>query len=507
MKSLLLASLSVLVVPSVFAQAEFIPIDFGTGGVLQSYARGVDSTGSVVVGQAYTATTTFAFRWTASTGMVDLGVLPGGTSSADAIGVSGDGSWVCGSSNSPLGSEEAFLWSSTAGMQGLGILPTYVTSFAWDTTADGSTVVGDCYQLFGSSAFRWTSATGIVALPSLSGGGNNTARAISADGSTIVGATIGSSWVRAWSWTAGSGLVQLGALPGDNVSLAAAVTPDGSTIVGNSEDPFGFGQPVRWLSPGNPQSLGTYPGAFGTYAKGVSDDGLRVVGWASTNSGSIAFLWTNTGGLVDLPTYLIGNGATGVSGWTNLRAMDISGDGNVIVGSGVNPTGQLQGWIAVLDASTFYDIGTPFCDPMDLNCTGSPTQLTATIASGMGSDVNLFAAGGPSGEFGYFLIGAMENSPGISISNGRLCLGGQTGRYNVTGGVLNSLGQFDAAGDFVNLSGTGTSAGGFGFDVPASAPFGGMLAGSTWHFQLWHRDACGGPPASNFSNGLTVPVP
>jgi len=50
----------------------------------------------------------------------------------------------------------------------------------------------------------------------------------------------------------------------------------------------------------------------------------------------------------------------------------------------------------------------------------------------------------------------------------------------------------------------GTSTVGSGFDVPATVPITGsptISAGSTWHFQLWHREAAG---ASNFSNGLSV---
>ena len=51
-----------------------------------------------------------------------------------------------------------------------------------------------------------------------------------------------------------------------------------------------------------------------------------------------------------------------------------------------------------------------------------------------------------------------------------------------------------------NLSNTAVS--GFGFDVPLVLPFPGsqsILAGDTYHFQLWYRDGMG---VSNFSNGL-----
>ncbi|HPF13737.1 MAG TPA: hypothetical protein PLJ12_05680 [Planctomycetota bacterium] len=50
----------------------------------------------------------------------------------------------------------------------------------------------------------------------------------------------------------------------------------------------------------------------------------------------------------------------------------------------------------------------------------------------------------------------------------------------------------------------GTSGVTSGYDVPNTVPITGsptIVAGSTWHFQLWHRENGG---ASNFSNGLSV---
>lgn len=147
-----------------------------------------------------------------------------------------------------------------------------------------------------------------------------------------------------------------------------------------------------------------------------------------------------------------------------------------------------------------------FCDPMDPNSTGASTTLSGSMGTGVGSGLHLEATAGPPGEFGYFLIGTAPSDPGIVISQGRLCLavsgGNGFGRYNVTGGNLNSVGQFDASGVLQNLPGTSTV--GSGYDVPLNVPipgFGNIQAGETWHFQLWHREAGG---ASNFSNGITV---
>ncbi|MDF1837666.1 MAG: hypothetical protein P1V35_07355 [Planctomycetota bacterium] len=151
-------------------------------------------------------------------------------------------------------------------------------------------------------------------------------------------------------------------------------------------------------------------------------------------------------------------------------------------------------------------IGPVFCNPMDANSTGVPTRLGGHWGSGVGSDLHLDATSGPPNQIGYVLVGSSAAVPGIPISQGRLCMGTQStdvlGRYNVDGGPHISVGMFDANGVLQNL--VGTSASGSGFDVPSTLPIAGfptIVSGSTWHFQLWHRENGG---ASNFSNGLSV---
>ena len=108
-----------------------------------------------------------------------------------------------------------------------------------------------------------------------------------------------------------------------------------------------------------------------------------------------------------------------------------------------------------------------FCDPANPNSTGGEVFMYGHFAGGA---LHLDAGGGPTGEFGYFLVGnGAEVTNPLQISNGLLCLatsaGHAIGRYNVAGGALNSLGLFDGAGGFQNVSGTSTT--GVGFDVPA----------------------------------------
>ncbi len=150
-------------------------------------------------------------------------------------------------------------------------------------------------------------------------------------------------------------------------------------------------------------------------------------------------------------------------------------------------------------------VGTTFCDPAVANSTGLPTRISGTWSQESQSGLHLDAFQGPANQFAYFLIGTGVSEPGLAIGQGRLCLalGGGQGfaRYNVIGDVRNSIGRFDSGGILRNLAGTSSS--GSGFDVPTqiSPALGTITAGSTWHFQLWHRDL---GTQSNLSNGLSV---
>ena len=150
--------------------------------------------------------------------------------------------------------------------------------------------------------------------------------------------------------------------------------------------------------------------------------------------------------------------------------------------------------------------GIAFCNPMDPNSSGRSTTLRGEFGFASSSGLTLEVTSGPAGDIGYFLVGNGFADPGVSLGQGRFCLGlggaQIIGRYNVTGSRWNSIGIFNEGGVLVNFG--GTSASGFGFDVPISLPIAGaplISGGETWHFQAWHRDLGG---QSNFSNGLSV---
>lgn len=167
-----------------------------------SLATGVSGDGSAVVGRSVTATNSDeqAFRWTESSGMLGLGFLPGGGYRSNAAGVSADGSVIVGSGgvrnvNPALpGRTEAFRWTATDGMVGLGVLPGKSGSEATGVSADGSVIIG-LSSGGGDAAFIWTAEAGMRSLldvlvaggaTDLAGWTFTNALAISADGRHVL---------------------------------------------------------------------------------------------------------------------------------------------------------------------------------------------------------------------------------------------------------------------------------------------------------------------------------
>lgn len=61
-----------------------------------------------------------------------------------------------------------------------------------------------------------------------------------------------------------------------------------------------------------------------------------------------AFLWDRVRGMRRLDEVLAVEQGLAIAGWTLLEATDASFDGTTIVGNGINPSGQSEGWSAVV---------------------------------------------------------------------------------------------------------------------------------------------------------------
>jgi len=188
------------------------------------------------------------FRWTAETGMVDLGTFGG--SAGQATAVTPDGQIVAG----------------------------------WAQATGGSLI----------HAFRWTTGTGLVDLGTV-GGSYSQATAISADGQTIVGiSTDATNHWRAFRWTANGGIVNLEQLNNAPLSSATGVSADGSVVVGYNSEFGSSNRAFRWTPEGGMIDLGTLGGAY-SQANAVSGDGLMTVGWSLDQAGmQTAAFWLGT---------------------------------------------------------------------------------------------------------------------------------------------------------------------------------------------------------------------
>ena len=250
----------------------------GTLGGPYSFGHAVSADGKVVVGYAHTTRDNGrqfrAFRWTAETGMVDLGNFSSVFNNSWAWGVSADGSVVVGYAHDWSGYNRPFRWTPTGGMVDLGTYPGGPGGRGITTavSADGTVAVGlvDYFSAGTARAFRWTVSGGMQQLSNTGNFYEARAFAVSADGSVVAGTYYtGPNAMRAFRWE--NGVVQdLGDL-GAGWSVAQAISADGTTVIGWS-DHSNQRRSFRWKN-GQIQDFGF---SFEAYA--VSADGSIVVG-------------------------------------------------------------------------------------------------------------------------------------------------------------------------------------------------------------------------------------
>jgi uncharacterized membrane protein len=125
---------------------------------------------------------------------------------------------------------------------------------------------------------------------------------------------------------------------GAKLSGAFALSPDGAFIVGYTNTDTGIEGFIRFED-GTVRYLGEP-----TAAIDVSDDGRVVVGEGVSG----AFYWNEQEGVVDLKAKLLEQNVEEVEGWHLTSAAAVSADGRTIVGTGYNPDGRSEAWIATI---------------------------------------------------------------------------------------------------------------------------------------------------------------
>lgn len=184
------------------------------------------------------------------------------------------------------------------------------------------------------------------------------AAGISMDGSTIAGNSEADFGNQAFRWTAQTGLVGLPDLPGGEIySQAHGISPDGSVIVGISSgaiETIG----VYWTTDGSIVPLGLMPGGTWTRPKDASLNGEIIVGLGRLPGRDAAMIWDAEHGVRNLESVLATDYGLDLTGWQLTAANGISADGRVIAGTGVNPQGHAEGWVAIIpEPATAIAIG------------------------------------------------------------------------------------------------------------------------------------------------------
>ena len=368
-------ALLILLAPAAgLAVASFSGVGDLAGGTVSSAALAISADGAVVVGESESTSGAQAFRWTPAGGIAGLGFLAPTSPFSTARAVSADGSVIVGSSNNASGGRRAYRWSASV----FTALNTFTCSMCdpvtegWGVSENGLVGIGSAAArpAVGSlhvDPVRWpgggTAIGDLGNLPTSSDAGE--AYGVSDTGSLIAGSHTSSEGRDAWYWS-GSGLVALPrlAVVTKVTAGALAVSRDASAIVGYCTRrtvtlPGGTVVPVepqavRWSGAGFAaiENLGVLPAApsIDSRAEAVSPDGSLVVGRAiGAGGGNRAFIWDAANGMRDLASVLGNDLGLDLTGWTLTEATGVAAVSPgiyALVGKGVNPQGDPEGWVA-----------------------------------------------------------------------------------------------------------------------------------------------------------------
>jgi probable HAF family extracellular repeat protein len=346
-------------------------VDLGTlpGSQFGAVANSINNQGQVV-GSSWTAGTDgnvqHAFLWQASSGMRDLGTLPGGYTS-QALDINDKGQ-VVGVSDTASHRSHAFLWQASTGMQDLGtLLPSDLGSNAMaineqgQAVGTGETAAGLAY------AFLWQASTGMQDLGTLPGDLESGAIGINNQGQVTGWSRQQPSNSRDFLWQASTGMQNLTVLASPAFVVTYPVINDSGQIADG-----------RWLWQAGKGvvDIGILPSYQGSAANAINDRG-QVVGESGSEDVSSAFIWDASTGIREL---------AGLPGSRVTVANGINDQGEVVGSSG--PLGGAPPTHAVLWQPTAT--GTPPTTMAVLaplpsagwNRSNVTVTLTATAASG-----------------------------------------------------------------------------------------------------------------------------
>lgn len=338
--------------PSFMGLGDLPEGEFGSG------ASAVSDDGLTIVGSATTTTDVtydgrIAFLWRngVMSALATGGYAPSQYSS-HATALSADGALVFGSGR--VGPDVvAMRWAGGEFSIAVWI---GISQGVAGASADGGTLVGQVLG-YGASTYAYASIAGGVSQIGydydLDGSilVESSARDVSDDGVLAVGyAKTQTSERQAVIWTLGTGVTTLPGMPDNTVaSEATAISGDGSVIAGAVYDGTVW-RTFVWTEAGGAVVIDDLPGGTAICTpQALTRDGSLFVGSANTGGpDERAVIWHPVAGLRDLGDVLVDDFGLDLTGWTLQSATDITRDGSVIVGYGINPDGRGEAWRAAL---------------------------------------------------------------------------------------------------------------------------------------------------------------
>lgn len=299
----------------------------GSWSALSEDGRTVVGTASV--GSSVSDVELVPVVWTLESGARRL--RPSPAREASLADVNGDGTLIGGITNA-FGSYQPFVWAEDE--------ITYVphAGSLEAMSADGRFVAGRfLYKPDFLHAYLWSEEHGQVDLGTIEGEAHSSATGVSDDGEIVVGM----SGETAFRWTRADGMKPLPLLPGDTRSHAVDLSRDGRVVVGGTGTFEDAASTITLWTDEDVEELEGLPGALLSQASACNALGTIVVG----QSGE-AFIWSRAEGSRAISEVLVEAGAD-LSGWTLSEAVDVSGDGSVVLGKG-ELEGEPAWWVAWL---------------------------------------------------------------------------------------------------------------------------------------------------------------
>jgi probable HAF family extracellular repeat protein len=171
----------------------------------------------------------------------------------------------------------------------------------------------------------------MVAIPMGQGGPVGDASGVSDDGSVVVGTFTDNGKATAYRWTVGDAApTPLGTFIGATTSSARGVSGDGLVVVGDVESKRAF----RWSSGTGFVGIADSISADVCTAKATNIDGTVVVGYSDSG----AWVWDSASGIAMIKT-IVENLGFSTEGY-DLRTLNaVSSDGKTIAGGTSTPSG------------------------------------------------------------------------------------------------------------------------------------------------------------------------